>query len=66
MGGIFKRSEVSSGHCKNPAHFCVVGFKEREGALPMVKALTAQGMTIMCLFVVHIIVGTTHGATQIP
>ena len=30
----------------------------------MVTALTAQGMTIMLLFVVQVIVGTTHGATQ--
>ena len=30
----------------------------------MVTALTAQGMTIMHVFVVQVIVGTTHGATQ--
>ena len=33
-------------------------------ALPTVPALTAQGMTIMGLFVVQVIVGTTHGVTQ--
>ena len=30
----------------------------------MVTAFTAQGMTISCLFVVQVIAGTTHGATQ--
>ena len=34
------------------------------GALPTVTALTSQGMTIMHLFVVQVIVGTTHGDTQ--
>ena len=34
-----------------------MGCKEREGALPTV---TAQGMTILCLFVVQVIVGTAH------
>ena len=37
-------------HCKHTAHSCVVGCKEG-GALPTVTALTAQEMTIMCLFV---------------
>ena len=41
-----------------------MGCKERGGALPTVTALTAQGMTIMCLFVVQVIVITTHGDTQ--
>ena len=52
------------GQCKRPAHSCVVGCKERGGALPTVTALTAQGMTIMRLFVVQVKVGTTHGDTQ--
>ena len=30
----------------------------------MVTALTAQGMTIMCLFVVQVIVSTTYGDIQ--
>ena len=51
-------------HYKYPAHSCVVGCKERGGALPTVTALTAQGMTIMHLFVVQVIVSTTHGDTQ--
>ena len=51
-------------HCKLPAHSCVVGCKERGGALPKVTALTAQGMTIMRLFVVQVIVGIKHGDTQ--
>ena len=38
-----------------------VGCKERGGALPTVTALTAQGMTIMRLFVVQVIVSTSHG-----
>ena len=38
-------------HSKHPAHSCVVGCKERGGALPTVTALTAQGMTIMRSFV---------------
>ena len=33
-------------------------------ALPTVTALTAQGITIMHLFVVQVTVGTTHGDTQ--
>ena len=42
-----------------------MGCKERGGGgLPTVTALTAQGMTIMRLFVVHVLVGTTHGDTQ--
>ena len=46
---------VSDGvHCKHPAHSCVVGCKERGGALPTVTALTAQGIIIMHLFVVHV------------
>ena len=49
-------------HCKYLAHFCVVGCKERGGALPTVTALTAQGITIM--FVVQVTVGTTHEDTQ--
>ena len=40
-----------------------MGCKER-GALPTVTALTAQGITIMHLFVVQVTVGTTHGDTQ--
>ena len=51
-------------HCKHPAHSCVVGCKERGGALPTVTALTAERMTIMRLFVVQVIVGTTHGDNQ--
>ena len=47
-----------------PAHSCVVGCKERGGALPTVTALTAQGMTIMCLFVAQVTFGKTHGHTQ--
>ena len=54
----------SVGHCKHPAHSCVVGCKERGGALPTVTALTAQGMTIMRLFVVQVKAGTSHGDTQ--
>ena len=44
-------------------HSCVVAVRIG-GALPTVTALTAKGMTIMRLFVVQVIVGTTHGATQ--
>ena len=32
-----------------------------KGGGPTVTALTAQGMTIMRLFVVQVLVGTTHG-----
>ena len=42
--------------CKHPAHSCVVDCKERGGALPTVTDLTAQGMTIMLLFVVQVII----------
>ena len=38
-------------HCKHPA-------------LPTVTALTAQGMTILRLFVLQVIVSTTYGDTQ--
>ena len=34
------------------------------GALPTVTALTAQGMTIMHLFLLQLIVSTTSGDTQ--
>ena len=34
------------------------------GALPIVTALTAQGIKIMHLFVVQVTVGTTHGDTH--
>ena len=34
--------------------------RKGEGALPTVTALTAQGITIMHLFVVQVIVGTTY------
>ena len=34
------------------------------GALPTVTSLTAQGITIMNLFVMQVTVGATHGATQ--
>ena len=53
-----------SNHCKHPAHSCVMGCKERGGALPTVTALTAQGITIMHLPVVQLTVSTTHGDTQ--
>ena len=51
-------------HWKYLAHSCVVGCKERGGALPTVTVLTAQGMTIMHLFVVQVIFSTTHVNTQ--
>ena len=57
---LFNRKD----HCKHSAHSCVVGCKERGGALPTVTALTAQRMTIMHLFVEQVIVGTTHGTTH--
>ena len=55
---------IGPNYCKHPAQSYVVGCKEKGGVLPTVTALTAQGMTIMCLFVVQVIVGTTHGITQ--
>ena len=51
-------------HCKHAAHSCVVGCKERGGGLPTVTALTGQEIIIMRLFVVQVIVSTTHGDTQ--
>ena len=56
--------EKRKNHCKHPAHSCIVGCKERGGALPRVTALTAQGITILHLFLVQVTVGTTHGDTQ--
>ena len=50
---------ICYGHCtqcKHPAHCCVLGCTEKGGALPTVTTLTAQGMTIMCLFVVQVII----------
>ena len=41
-----------------------MGYKERGGALPTVTALTAQGMTIMLLFVVQVTFGTIDEDTQ--
>ena len=61
---LYQLTGVALGHRKHPAHSCVVGCKQGGGALPTVTALTAQGMTIMRVFVVQVIVATTHGDTQ--
>ena len=55
---------LSYTHGEHPSHSCVVGCKERGGGLFTVRALTAQGMTIMRSFVVQVIVSTPHGDKQ--
>ena len=40
---VFFVNLTKYGKCKHPAHFCVVGCKERGGGLATVTALTAGG-----------------------